>query len=257
MSVSAAAREAVMRTKGPVGSLGGAWMSSPEEEAASEATGLDGWQLYFLGRHGVLGDVDPDVVLAAAYVFPADHLRREWAAARAVMTPEEALDRYLAVCHDWSQSRLAGFSGAERLADLAQRVIDASDVIGLPLFAGWRALPTPSGDDDASVARRCGHVCQVLREHRGACHGLAMAALQLDPLLAILTNPDGDDPADNATDYGWEPPFPVPSDVDRALRAQVEALTDDLVARAYDALTPEELTELVSLLEAAHTRVFD
>jgi hypothetical protein len=230
-------------------------MTSPEEEAASVAAGLEGWQLYYLGRHGVLGDVDPDVVLAAAYIFPADHLRAEWVTARAVMTPEEALDRYVAVCHDWSQVRFAGLTGAARLAELGQRVIDASDVIGLPLFAGWRALPVPSGDDEVAVAQRAGHVCQVLREHRGACHGVAMTALQLDPLMAILANPDGGRPEENALEYGWEPPFPVPSDADRALRLEVEEATDDLVARAYDALSTDELAEFVGLLEAARVHV--
>ena len=256
MTTSAAARSAVLDAKGPIGDLGGAWMSSPAEEAASEAAGLDGWQLYFLGRHGVLGDVDPDVVLAAAYVFPADHLRAEWLAGRAVMTPGEALDRYVAVCHEWGEQRLAGFAGAARLAELGQRVIDAADVVGLPLFAGWRAMPVPSGDDPIGAARSFGHVCQVLREHRGACHGVALAALQLDPLMAILANPDGERPEDNAVEYGWQPPFPAPTEADRQLRAEVERLTDDLVAAAYDALTADELAELVALLRSAHTHAF-
>ena len=253
---SPAAQAIVIRAKAPIGDLGGAWMSSAEEEAASAAAGLEGWQLYFLGRHGVLGDVDPDVVLAAACVFPADHLRREWMAARAVLTPSDALDRYVEVCHLWSERHLAGFDGAARLADLGQQLIDSADVVGLPLFAGWRAVPPPAGEDEVAAARRCGHVCHVLREHRGACHGAALAALQLDPLTAILANPDGDDPEANATDYGWRRPFPVPTDADRALRAEVETLTDDLVARAYGELTASELDELVVLLEAAHSHVF-
>jgi hypothetical protein len=226
-------------------------MSSPEEEAAGAAAELPGWQLYFLGRHGVLGDVDPDVVLAAAYIFPADYLRREWMAARGGMTPHEALERYLAVCHTWAESHMTGFPGAARLAELGCRVIEASPVVGLPLFAGWRALPLPQGDDDAAIARRCVHICQVLREHRGACHGLALASLQLDPLMAILANPGGGRGEDNAIEYGWQPPFPTPTDADRELRDRVEQLTDDLVAPAYEALTPEEQAEFVTLLNEA------
>ena len=82
-----------------------------------------------------------------------------------------------------------------------------------------------------SAPERCAHVCQVLREHRGACHGVALAALGMPPLTAILTNIGGEA---NALDYGWEPPFPEPTDADRALRVRVEELTDDLVAPAYD-----------------------
>lgn len=242
------AREAAAAAKGPIGSLGGAWMTSDAEEQATVNAGMEGWQLYFLARHGVLGDVDADVVLASAYVFPADHLRREWEAARRVMAPDAAVARYLDLLHDWGREHLGEFGAAERLAELGQRVVDASDVVSLPLFAGWRALPVPE-----QPAERCAHVCQVLREHRGACHGVALAALQMPPLMAILTNTGGEA---NARDYGWEPPFPIPTDADRALRARVEDLTDDLVAPAYQALEESERIELVGLLEAAHFHAF-
>ena len=256
MTASPQARATAVAAKGPIGSLGGAWMSTDAEEEAGVAAGLVGWQFYFLGRHGVLGDVDPDVVLAAAFVFPADHLRREWTAARAVMTPAEALSRYVEVCHAWGRERLGGFAGAERLADLGQRVVDASDVVGLPLFAGWRAVPLPEAGSDGepdTAPERCAHVLQVLREHRGACHGVALAALQLDPLVAILANAGGEV---NALDYGWQPPFPEVTDADRALRSRVEELTDDLVAPAYDALAADEQAELLTLLREAHSHAF-
>lgn len=248
MTASPQARTTAVAAKGPIGSLGGAWMSTDAEEEAGVAAGLVDWQFYFLGRHGVLGDVDPDVVLAAAYVFPSDHLRREWTAARAVMTPAEALRRYVELCYAWGREHLGGFGEAERLADLGQRVIDSSDVVGLPLFAGWRAVRVP-----ADPAERCAHVMHVLREHRGACHGVALAALQLSPLVAILANVGGEA---NALDYGWQPPFPEVTDADRALRSRVEELTDDLVAPAYDSLTPDEQAELLTLLEDAHSHAF-
>lgn len=242
------AREAAVSAKAPIGSLGGAWMTSDAEEQATVDAGLEGWQLYFLARHGVLGDVDADVVLASAYVFPADHLRREWEAARQVMTPEAAVARYLQLLHDWGREHLEGFGAAGRLAELGQRVIDASDVVAMSLFAGWRALAVPE-----APAERCAHVCQVLREHRGACHGIALAALQMSPLTAILTNAGGQA---NALDYGWEAPFPEPTDADRALRVRVEDLTDDLVAFAYEVLDEAERVELVGLLDAAHFHAF-
>lgn len=249
MSEPLTPREVAVAAKGAIGNLGGAWMTGPHEEAATEAAGLEGWQLYFLGRHGVLGDVDADVVLAAAYVFPADHLRREWETARQTMTAAEALGRYLALCHDWGESHLADFAGAARLADLGQAVIDASGLVALPLFAGWRAVAMPD-----SSAARCAQVCQVLREHRGACHGVAMAALQMDPLLAILTNLGGEV---NAIDYGWQPPFPTPTDADRVLRERVEELTDDLVAPAYAGLDAAEAAELLGLLQSAQAHALD
>lgn len=242
------ARSAAVAAKAPIGDLGGSWMTGPEEEAATAAAGLDGWQLYFLARHGVLGDVDPDVVTAAAFFFPADVVRSEWLAARAVMTPGTAVERYLELCHGWGRTRLAGFAAADRLADLAQRVVDGADVTGLPLFAGWRALPAPK-----DTPARCAHTMQLLREHRGSCHGVAVVASRMAPLLAILTNQGGEQ---NAQEYGWQPPFPAVSDADRALRLRVEELTDDLVAPAYEGLDRDELAELLDLLRAAHAHAF-
>jgi hypothetical protein len=76
----------------------------------------------------------------------------------------------------------------------------------------------------------------------------------MPPLLAILTNRGGED---NALEYGWPGPFPEPSDADRQLRDRVEELTDDIVAVAYDGLTADEQTELVSVLQAARAHAFD
>lgn len=72
--------------------------------------------------------------------------------------------------------------------------------------------------------------------------------MQMDPLMAILTNLGGEA---NAIDYGWQPPFPTPTAVDRALRERVEKLTDDLVAPAYETLDSSDAASLLDLLEAA------
>jgi hypothetical protein len=117
------------------------------------------------------------------------------------------------------------------------------DVAGLPLFAGWRALPVPT-DPPA----RCAQAMQLLREHRGACHGVALVARGMSPLMAVLSNQGGER---NAEEYGWRPPFPTVTSADRALRTGVEKLTDELVAPAYAALDDPERVELVSLLQAA------
>lgn len=243
------ARTVAVDAKAAIGDLGGAWMSSDAEEQATIAAGMQGWQLYFLGRHGVLGDVDPDVVVAAAGVFPARHLRSEWNAARRLMSPSEAVRRYLAVCHAWGREHLTAFSEAERLAALGLQVVEAADVTGLPLFAGWRAVELP---DEPST--RCAQVMHVLREHRGACHVVALAAYRMPSLTAILTNTGGEE---NAIEYGWQPPFPIVTEKDRARRREVEELTDDIAAPAYEGLSPAEREEFLELLERAHQEAFE
>jgi hypothetical protein len=235
--------ETARAAKGPIGSLGGMWMTDPAEEALTAELGLAGWQLYFLARHAPLGDVDPDVVLAGAYFFPRDYLRREWFTARAKYSPGDALAPYLAMCHGWGRHHLDGFAGTDRLIELSEAVIGAADVAGLPLFAGWRALGVP---DDGPA--RLGHLMQVMREYHGAVHGVAVVGSGMSPLMAVLANQGGED---NARDYGWEPPFPAVTADDRAARERVEDRTDQLAASAYEGLTPGERTELVDLLTAA------
>jgi hypothetical protein len=218
------------------------------EDAASESSGLRYWQLYLLGRHGVVGDVVADVVSAVAYVFPPAYLRAEWEEARAVMSPAEALLRYTSVCHDWGRTNLGDFADAARLADLAARIVAAVEVAGLPLFAGWRAVDRPR-----EPAERCAQLMHVLREHRGACHGVALVASGMSPLMAILTNQGG---VDNALEYGWRPPFPEITAGDQRRREEAETLTDALVAPPYAALSTGERVEFVHLLEAAFAHCF-
>ena len=100
----------------------------------------------------------------------------------------------------WAHERLEDFADGARLSALAAEIIDDASVVGLPLFAGWRAVPLPS-DPVAALGQRL----NVLREHRGACHGVAITALGMSPLMAILTAEGG---AENAEEYGWQPPFP-------------------------------------------------
>ena len=247
--VSSTTLATAVSSKGPIGSLGGAWMTSEAEEQATIDAGLVDWQLYFLARHGVLGAVDADVVTAAAYVFPPDHVRANWEAALSKHTPNEAVELYLPLMYAWAHEHLDDFADGPRLSELAEHIIGGASVEGLPLFAGWRAVPLPT-DPVAALGQRL----NVLREHRGACHGVALAALGMSPLMAILTNEGG---ADNAADYGWQPPFPEVEASDRKLRHEVEELTDAVVARAYGVLSDGEQSEFVDLLHRAYKKAFD
>lgn len=247
-SVAAPAAASVAASaKGAVISLGGAFMISRYAKAAAADQGFEGiWTSYFAGRCGALGAVDADVVSAALVFYPADVVRVGWEAAWASTDPARSATRYAQACHEWGRAKLDGFTGAGRLADLAGRVAAAGDVAGLPLFAAWRATEVPA-DDPARAAL----ALQVLREHRGGLHGVAVLAQGLTPLQAILSGPGGQA---NAAFFGWRGPFQDVSGL-REARAQAESRTDELAGRAYAALTDGESAELAGLLDKAVAHV--
>lgn len=230
-----------------ISALGGAYMTAPETIARSGELDLHGWGFYMIGRGGVLGDAPPDVVRAALVFFPARTVDRFWVAAREVVAPERGVAEYAAMLHRWGRERLVDAPGLARLDDLAGRLIEATDVAGLALFAGWRALQLP-GDLPARVAQRL----MVLREHRGGVHGVSTLATGLPPLHAILAGPGGEG---NARFFGWRPPYPDIGGA-RARREEAESMTAHLATQPYEALSAEERTEIIELLTTAHATAF-
>ncbi len=227
---------------GLIGSLGGGWMISSQAKAFNVEHGLRGRQGYVLGRGSVLGDVDADVVTSAFGFWPADVIREAWDGGRAVLDVTAARSAYAETCRSWGRTRLAGLADAGRLAELLSWVVDGLDVAGLPLFAGWRAVPLP-GDD----LGRAYQLLQVMREYRGGVHLVASLASGLTPLQAVLAGPGGEG---NAAFFGWEPPFEAAYPYS-GTRTDAEALTDRLVSPAYDVLGHDERRELLVLVQAA------
>jgi hypothetical protein len=228
-------------------SLGGGFMISRQAKAFAVDHGLRGRPAYVLGRGSVLGDVDADVVTAAFGFWPADVVRESWDAGRAVLDVATARERYAEMCRGWGRDRLVGLSDPARLAELLSWVVDGCDVVGLPLFAGWRAVPLPT--DDLGAATQQLH---VLREHRGGLHLVSVLATGLTPLQAVLSGPGG---TSNATFFGYDEPFEDISGLVTA-RSEAEALTDRLAAPAYDVLAHDERVELLTLLQEAAAVAF-
>ncbi|MFE1591303.1 hypothetical protein [Nocardia sp. NPDC058705] len=227
--------------------LGGAFMISREARAFGETTGVAGFHgAYTRGRGGVLGDVDADVVTAAFGFFEPECVRAAWESVS--MPAAEAATQYMLACRGFGQRKLAGFDRADRLAELLQRVVNAAPSTGLPLFAGWRAMPVPE-DGRAAVLQ----LTHVLRELRGGLHLIAVLANGLTPLQAILVDgsPIYDGPG-HAKLLGWAEPFEQVTDDIRMRWEAAEKLTDELIAPCFDVLDDAEREELTALMLEAH-----
>ena len=237
--------QAAAAVKDAVGGWGFTWMSDAGVRARGKAElGLRGRPLYHLGRGGALGDVPVEVVLAVEAFFPPAVLRAAWEEGRALVEPLRAAQVYAGFCGDLFRERYGSSPDLPRLVELLERVVDGAEAAGLPLFAGWRALPRP---DD--VAARAGLLLNVLREHRGAVHVAAVAAMGLGPLEAILAGSYGES---NARFFEWPEPYPDP-DPWRARWDAAEDLTAAGAARPYDVLSAGERDELVALVNRTLT----
>ncbi|MGV9274727.1 SCO6745 family protein [Streptomyces griseosporeus] len=232
------------------------------------------WDGYFASRAAPLGRVPATVVHAAFYNFADGEAARHIPGAWETIPPEASL----AARQRGSAASLRRILGAEpagspglvRAADLTTKAATSAPMEGRVMYAGMRALPVP-GDPVA----RLWHSATMLREHRGDGH-----------IAALLTERIGGTEAHvlSALEQGIHPPesfgriHHLPkerlaavmdglrarglvdaegrfTDAGRATKQRVEALTDDLAAAPYEALSPAELDELVAVLEPLTARL--
>jgi hypothetical protein len=224
------------------------------------------WDGYFAGRAAPLGDAPAEVVDAVFYNFApgevARHIPRVWS----LMTPAQALETRERGSADALRHGLGDFVGSPgvvRAGELAVRAGSRAPTEGRALYAGLRAVAVP----EEPVARLW-HGATLLREHRGDGHNIALAAhgigrTEAHVLLALSLDMRAEDfgrvshlpgeqlaaVVDGLRERGLVTAEGRFTDAGRERKASIEALTDELAAPAYDALSPAELDELVAALE--------
>ncbi len=195
---------------------------------------------YVMGRLGVLGDVDQETAVEAAFFWNPSTIASNWASADQDPSPSSAAPLYGQICVERGREYLAGFEGAARLAELLERVVDSADETDADLFAGWRDQPRPDDPEGRAYL-----LAQVARELRFCRHVVAVRAAGADRLGMVLA---GGGEA-NAGLFGWEDTSAGP--VDPETHAAIEAATDEAAAADLACLSGDEREELVGLAEAA------
>jgi hypothetical protein len=222
---------------------GWAFYFAPTTIARGERLGLDAFGFYFLGRGGVLGDVEAAVVSSAFGYFNPLVLASMWDAARAKLDPRTAAREYIEAAHEFGREKLSGIDELGSFVDAASQVVDfaRSHAQGLTLFAGVAAEPVP-GDAPAAAM----HQLMVLRELRGSAHLVAIVAQQLDPRTAhFIRRPE------MYTVFGWsDDDKPEVTDVEIASLKAADELTDAIIAPAYAVLDDEGAAGLLGGLRA-------
>jgi len=225
-----------------IGSLGSAFYFAAETVAVGEAHGLDRSKFYFLGRGGVLGDVDAAVVSAAWGYFNPAVVKRVWDSAREVMAPRAGASLYFECAADLGRRTLQGVDGLDGFNAAAESIIaaGAAHADSMPLFAGIAAEPRVTDAEGLAM-----QAIVVLREFRGSAHLLALRAVGLPSKTAHFVARPGD-----GRMFGWAPDeTPEIDDTHRALHAEAEALTDRIVRPAFAVLDQGQRAAFVGTLQ--------
>ncbi|MEV0349763.1 hypothetical protein AB0H88_28645 [Nonomuraea sp. NPDC050680] len=247
---------------------------SPQAFEEAAAIGYDvesRWPSYFAYRTAPLGRAGTNLAFATYYSFSprtiAEHVPAVWdtaSPAQVLRARQRAVDRtYRTMLGD-------GVGALGEAAELARQVAESVTVGGRPFAAANLDLPWP---DEPHLA--LWHAATVLREHRGDGHLVALQAAELDPCESLVSLAAvGGAPVANFAGRGWsESEWGAAQDrlagrglVDtegqatdqgRALRDQVERMTDDLAAEPWRQLGEQRADRLAQLIQPVLGAVFE
>src|SRR4051794_29324529 len=247
--------------------------SAHEPNEAMFALGFTNyWDTYFAGRAAALGFVPAEVVDALFYNFAPGEVARHIPKVWRTTTPESAIAARQLGCVNALRRILGDHVDSPHFARATELLINAATsapVHGRPMYAALCALPIPD-----EVVARLFHAASLLREHRGDGHIAALMVEGIGGLEAhVLLALDMNMPAEK---FGRIHHLPAPllaavidgmrdrgligedgwlSEAGRAVKQRVEAFTDDLAAKPYESLTPDESRELVATLEPLAARL--
>ena len=224
------------------------------------------WDGYFAGRAAPLGLAPAGVVHAAFYNFADGEVARHIPWVWGKITPEQAIatrEHGSAAALRQMIGDLADSAGLIRAADLATRAGLSAPTDGRTLYAGLRTLDVP----EEPVARLW-HATNLLREHRGDGHKTALLAHSISGteshvLFALSIGMQAEKfgrihhlpPAhltaviDGLRDRGLVNATGGFTTTGSETWQRIEALTGHLAAPAYNALSTDELDELITTLE--------
>ncbi|MCW2539819.1 MAG: hypothetical protein JWN95_1544 [Frankiales bacterium] len=226
------------------------------------------WDGYFASRAAPLGRVPSQVVHAAFYSFADGEAARHIPSAWETIPPEASVAARergsAASLRRILGDQLADSQGLVRAADLMTKAATSAPTEGRVMYAGMRTLAVPN-----DPVARLWHSATMLREHRGDGHVAALVgeriggteAHVLSALASGIYPPESFGrihhlPKERLAEvmYGLRKRGLVDTDgrftdAGHETKQRIEALTDELAAAPYDALSTAELDELVAELE--------
>ena len=239
---------------------------APESTDALKAAGLRGyWMGYFAARSAPMGAASAAVVEATFYNFAPWLVRRAIPDAWSFATPEVVLAaRAKGVAAALRPHATAlGEGGLERAHALLSEAVDGLCCDGRPLAMGNAHLSAPT--DPLAAAWQ---LITTVREFRGDGHVAALVCAGLSGLEAHLTlvgagvipravlqqargftDEEWGAAAESLRDRGVLEGDGTLTDAGRALRDEIEAVTDDAAIEPWARLGDERCSELMAVLK--------
>lgn len=231
--------ELVQATSAPINALGAVYYFHPDTIAhGKEELGLDGMRFYFLGRGGVLGDVEAPVVTSAFAYFAPPVMEKMWNSSREKVAPRDAARAALACNAEIGRNALGDLDLAA-FCEAAEQVVADVNPAGLALYAGIAAEPLPQ-----DLPGRAMQLCVIHRELRGCVHLAAVIAAGIHPGVAHAIRR----PNDIAT-FGWPEDIAI-TDADRSKLEAVDIQTNMLSTHHYAGLTDAQRTAFAAGVDA-------
>ena len=226
-------------TAEPIQVVGYSFYFDPSTIERGRALGLKGAEFYGLGRAGVLGDVDVDVVDRAFAFFHLRSIHFFWERTRAKADATQTAREYLLAAFAFADQTfgavpaevLSLFAGASE--NVARAVTPGHHL----LFDGYRQFERPT---DPCHAAYLGVI--QLRELRGGAHIDAVAAVGLTPAEACYVH----DPGLFAMHGYGDDDVPDVTAQMRDKLAEAEVLTTSTMASYFSVLSGDECQQLAN-----------
>ncbi|MFB0928231.1 MAG: hypothetical protein QMB08_09185 [Acidimicrobiales bacterium] len=232
--------ELVSATAGKINSLGAIYYFHRDTIAhGKEQLGLDGMRFYFIGRGGVLGDVEAPVVTSAFGYFAPPVVAKMWNTSKEKVAPRDAAQAALGCNAALGRGKLDDIAGLAEFCAAAEQVIADVNPAGLQLYAAVAAEPLP-----ADLPGRAMQLAVIHRELRGSAHLAAVIVAGVHPSVAHAIRR----PNDIGT-FGWPDDLMITDD-DRLNLVAADAATDKLSAGHYAGLSDEQRSAFVTGIDA-------
>ncbi|QNG37560.1 hypothetical protein F1C76_14060 [Geodermatophilaceae bacterium NBWT11] len=242
---------------------------APEVNEAYDRFGVPATRAgYFAARGSAFGPCGPELVVATFYVFAPSLVSAAVPAVWGAGTPEQ----WAAARADGVATRLHDVLGEPDVAEaveLAREACAGLSAAGRPVYGAWSAQPWPE-----DPLMQLWHAGLLLREHRGDGHVTALLSSGLDPVEALVTG----GLASNSLEFvrttrGWSDEEWTAgterlrarglvgddglTDAGKALRDDVETVTDFLAVDGWAHLGAEGTERLVEMVTPLRERVLD